>query len=97
MAETQQYRMHAFISGRVQGVGFRFHTLQAAQYHNLTGWVRNRWDGRVEVMAEGTHEGLNHLLVALRRGPISADVEKVDYEFKDAKGDFQGFRVLSMG
>ena len=97
MAETQKYRMHAFISGRVQGVGFRFHTLQTAQDHNLTGWVRNRWDGRVEVVAEGAHDDLNQLLVALRRGPISADVEKVNYEFKDAKGDFQGFRMLSTG
>lgn len=97
MADTEQYRMHAFISGQVQGVGFRFFTMQAAQDHNLTGWVRNRWDGRVEVMAEGTHENLNRLLIALRRGPISADVEKVDYEFKDAQGGFQGFRLLSTG
>jgi hypothetical protein len=37
------------------------------------------------------------MLMALRRGPISADVQKVDYEFKDAQGEFQGFRVLSTG
>jgi acylphosphatase len=97
MTETEQFRMHAFISGRVQGVGFRFFTMQAAQDHNLNGWVRNRWDGRVEVMAEGTHENLNRLLMALRRGPISADVQKVDYEFKDEQQEFRGFRVLSTG
>ncbi len=97
MAETQQFRLHAFISGRVQGVGFRFFTMQAAQEQNLTGWVRNRWDGRVEVTAEGTHENLNRFLMALRRGPISAEVQNVDYEFKDAKGDFKGFHMLSTG
>jgi acylphosphatase len=97
MADTEQFRMHAFISGRVQGVGFRFFTMQAAQDHNITGWVRNRLDGRVELMAEGTQENLNRMLMALRRGPISADVQKVDYEFKDAQGEFQGFRVLSTG
>ena len=97
MTETQQFRMHAFISGRVQGVGFRFFTMQTAHENNLSGWVRNLWDGRVEVMAEGSHEDLNHMLSRLRHGPISANVQKVDYEFMDAKGDFQGFRLLSTG
>ena len=95
MTETQKLRMHAFITGRVQGVGFRFFTMQTAQENHLSGWVRNRWDGRVEVMAEGTIDALNYLLIALRRGPISADVQKVDYEFTDAKGEFQGFHLLS--
>jgi acylphosphatase len=97
MTENEIYRMHAYVRGRVQGVGFRYHTLQTAQELELTGWVRNLRDGRVEVLAEGAHEDLNRLLVALRKGPISADVQDVDYEFTEAKGEFEGFRVRYTG
>lgn len=93
MNEKENYRLHAFVKGRVQGVGFRYHTLQTAQDHGLTGWVRNLWDGRVEVVAEGTHNDLNSLLRALRTGPMSANVNDVDYEFNEAQGDFDQFRV----
>lgn len=93
MSENGNYRLHAYVEGRVQGVGFRYHTLQAAQNHDVKGWVRNLRDGRVEVVAEGEHEDLNQLLMAVRKGPISADVEDVDYEFNEAQGDFNQFRV----
>jgi acylphosphatase len=93
MSENKQYRLHAYISGRVQGVGFRFHILQAAKEHNLMGWVRNLRDGRVEVTAEGDHESLNRLLAALHNGPVSAEVEQVDYAFNDAEREFSQFRV----
>jgi acylphosphatase len=94
MPEQQKLRLHAKITGYVQGVGFRYFVLQNANDLGLTGWVRNLWDGRVEVIAEGPHDDLNQLLVKLRRGPISAEVENVDYEFSDAKGEFQRFGVL---
>jgi acylphosphatase len=93
MSETKLFRLHAYVKGRVQGVGFRYFVLQSAEGLDLTGWVRNLRDGRVEVMAEGAHEDLNRLLVALRKGPISADVRDVDYEFTEGKGEFEGFRV----
>jgi len=91
MTEDKDYRLHAFVSGRVQGVGFRYFVLREAQDLHLTGWVRNLHDGRVEVVAEGTHPALNQLLIKLRQGPVSADVRDVDYEFSDARGDFSGF------
>ena len=94
MTETQDYRLHARITGVVQGVGFRYFVMQSAQELGLTGWVRNRWDGSVEVTAEGPHNALNTLLVKLRRGPLSAEVEDVQYEFSDSKGEFQRFGVL---
>jgi len=94
MTEPQDYRLHARITGVVQGVGFRYFVLQNAQDLELTGWVRNRWDGSVEVTAEGSHNALNTLLVKLRRGPLSASVEDVRYEFLDSKGEFQRFGVL---
>lgn len=93
MAENEHYQLHATLSGRVQGVGFRYHTLGTAQNLNLTGWVRNLRDGRVEVLAEGTHEDLNQLLTALRKGPPGAQVDDVDYEFGDAQGQFNRFQV----
>lgn len=94
MAEIQDYRLHALITGMVQGVGFRFFVLKSAEELGLAGWVRNRWDGRVEVTAEGPHEVLNQLLLKLRRGPLSAEVEDVQYEFSDSKGEFKQFGVL---
>jgi acylphosphatase len=97
MTENEVYRMHTYVRGRVQGVGFRYFVLQSVEGLDLTGWVRNLYDGWVEVLAEGAHEDLNRLLVALRKGPISADVQDVDYEFTEAKGEFEGFRVRYTG
>lgn len=91
MSENQNYRLHAFIEGRVQGVGFRYFTMSAAQEYGLKGWVRNLFDGRVEVLAEGEHEQLNLLLGDLRKGPRSAVVEDIEYSFTDAKGEFERF------
>jgi len=93
MSESVSVRFHAYVRGRVQGVGFRYFTLDAAHTLGLTGWVRNLRDGRVEVIAEGALEDLNRLLAMLRRGPVSGKVTDVDYEFTGAKGEFTGFRV----
>lgn len=66
------------ISGRVQGVGFRFFAREAAQVENLSGWVRNLTDGRVEVLADGDRESVDRFERRLRRGPAGARVEQVD-------------------
>ena len=47
MSENEKYQLHAYVKGRVQGVGFRYHTLKSAQDYGLKGWVRNLYDGRV--------------------------------------------------
>jgi acylphosphatase len=62
------------ISGRVQGVGFRYHAQRAAQELGVTGWARNLEDGRVEVQGNGTVEGLNEFEARLRKGPMGSDV-----------------------
>ena len=93
MSQNENYQLHAYVKGRVQGVGFRYNTLKSAQEYDLKGWVRNLRDGRVEVLAEGQHEDLNLLLAVLRKGPVSADVNDVDYEFTDASGKFNRFYV----
>ena len=93
MSTKETFRLHAFVEGRVQGVGFRYFTIETAQQYSLTGWVRNRWNNKVEVVAEGELENLNHLLADLRRGPLGSDVRGVDYDFSDSQGEFERFTV----
>ncbi|MDA3850579.1 MAG: acylphosphatase [Spirochaetaceae bacterium] len=57
------------VSGRVQGVGFRYFTQRTARRFGLTGWVRNCFDGSVELEAQGPEESLKQLEDELRRGP----------------------------
>jgi len=76
-------RVRAVVSGRVQGVGFRYFTRSAASRLSLGGFVRNLPDGRVEVSAAGDRRALEALLVVLRQGPPGAAVRGVDVEWVD--------------
>jgi acylphosphatase len=67
-----------FVSGRVQGVGFRFFVQHTAEQLGLKGYVRNLDDGRVEAYAIGSADRLNDLAAALHRGPRLADVRAVE-------------------
>jgi Acylphosphatases len=58
MQDTETYRAHIFISGKVQGVGFRYQLQQTARRLNLGGWVRNRRDGRVEAVLIGSRHSV---------------------------------------
>ncbi len=86
-------RLHAVIDGVVQGVGFRMFVQEVATALGLTGWVRNKYDGRVEVVAEGSYAQLERLLDKLRTGPRSAFVEEVQKEWQPATGEFRLFEV----
>lgn len=90
-------RLHARAEGRVQGVGFRYFVQQNAGNLELFGWVRNRWDGSVEVVAEGPQDALEILLLALQRGPRPGTTANVNYEWLTATGEFQGFRIRRTG
>jgi acylphosphatase len=81
------------VSGRVQGVGFRFFTQAAAIREGLHGWVRNLPDGRVEIAAEGEAESLERFEHALRRGPRGARVEQVESADTGASGNDTGFSI----
>ncbi len=85
--------MRAIVHGRVQGVFFRDFTQRHASSLGLTGYVRNRWDRTVEVLAEGEKEGLERLLRQLHIGPSSARVERVDVEWGEPAGEFSSFEV----
>jgi len=86
-------RLHANVYGRVQGVGFRFYTVDAAVSLGLTGWVANRYDDSVEVVAEGPSAQLQHLLVYLQEGPSMARVDQVLHEFLPATREFKRFSI----
>ena len=86
-------RLHAFISGRVQGVSFRYYARRTAAQLQLTGWVRNLADGRVETVAEGPEAQLKEYLHFLQRGSPAAVVSAVDVEWAAAEGNQTGFEV----
>ena len=81
-------RKHIYFSGRVQGVGFRFQAGWAAKRFGLTGWVKNLYDGRVEMEAQGEQELIDKLLATLRPQPYIRieDVEIRDMPLKEDKG-----------
>lgn len=93
MSDQDKQRLHAFIRGRVQGVGFRHFVMTSAGDLGLTGWVRNRRDGSVEVVAEGEISDLDQLTAALGRGPVSASVRDVEESRGDYQDQFTGFKV----
>lgn len=88
-------RLHALVEGHVQGVGFRYYVLTVAQELHLTGWVRNTYDGDVEVLAEGPRPDLEMLVAFLRRGPRSSFVSDVHTEWKKARSEFDHFDVTA--
>jgi acylphosphatase len=83
---SAERRLHAMVHGRVQGVGYRATTLDEARRLGLGGWVRNRLDGTVEVLAEGSPAKLRIFLAYLRQGPPGARVTAVVEDWSDASG-----------
>jgi acylphosphatase len=86
-------RARLLISGRVQGVAFRWETQRASQRHDVTGWVRNLPDGRVEAVIEGPRDQVNDLIDWCRKGPPAARVDSLDIQWGDFQGAFAGFDI----
>lgn len=85
--------LHILVEGKVQGVGFRKFTRQAARDHQITGWVRNLEDGKVECVAEGKEDDLDNFLHQISLGPIGSQVvnlKKISVE----NAGFQSFEIL---
>jgi acylphosphatase len=83
-----------FISGDVQGVGFRYFVLRQVQrLHNIKGFVRNLRDGRVEVYAEAEDQQLKELESSLRNGPRGSTVDRVETQEENPAGQYQDFRI----
>jgi len=85
-------RAHAFISGEVQGVGFRFHTRIKARNLGLKGWVKNLDNGDVEAVFEGEEDKVKEMIKWCKKGPDSALVKDVKVEFEDYSGEFEIFQ-----
>ncbi len=85
-------RSHVFITGKVQGVGYRFSTQDVAQVFGLAGWVRNLPDGRVEAVFEGDRTAVEKMLAWCRKGPPNAMVEKVTVTDEELEG-LSGFEI----
>lgn len=83
----------AVVHGYVQGVGFRYFVLRHANLLGLKGYVCNRRDGAVEVVAEGPRDLVEQLLEELQRGPVGSYVERVELQESAATGEFENFRV----
>lgn len=91
--KTGRARLHLIVSGRVQGVGFRFSAYDEAKDLALAGWVRNLAGGEVEIVAEGKQEGLRILAAWAHLGPPSAHVTEVRENWLDFTGEFTEFRI----
>jgi len=86
-------RLTLNVTGLVQGVNFRWFTQRRAAELGLTGWVRNRADSSVEIVAEGNRDTVERLWDAVRAGPPDAVVENVDAQWGTPSGEFHRFEI----
>jgi acylphosphatase len=91
--QVRAKRFRAVVHGRVQGVNFRHYTREKARSLRLVGYVRNCWDGTVEVVAEGPEDALQSLLSWLHVGPSLAYVSEVEVSWQAPQGDLERFEV----
>lgn len=90
----EKARAHVFISGLVQGVFFRWNTKKMADKLQLSGWVRNLPDGRVEAIFEGDKESIEKMIEWCKKGPSEAIVEKVEIIWEEYKSEYKGFKIV---
>ena len=88
-------RLTAMISGKVQRVGYRAKVMSAAQNLGLTGFVQNRPDGHVLLIAEGSRENLEKLASAIKIKDLLIDVHEIESEFSEASGAYPTFRKMT--
>ena len=86
-------RSRVTIKGLVQGVSYRYHTLQMATAMNVTGWVRNMPNGDVQACLEGDRKDVEALIDWCRIGPRLASVDQVVVEREPFSGEFSDFRI----
>ena len=86
-------RAHLIISGRVQGVYYRYSTQQEAKRLGLTGWVRNLPNGNVEAVVEGDETIVERMIGWCHDGPAGAVVSEVKKTQREASGEFEGFEI----
>ncbi len=86
--------LHIIVSGRVQGVGFRFFTQEIAVNLHITGWVKNLSNGDVEIYAEGSKEILEKFLLLIKKGPPLSRILNIEEYWNDLdKNEFDSFTI----
>jgi len=89
---TKQVQL--IVRGRVSGVFFRAATQREARRLGVSGWVRNRPDGTVELVAEGEEEAVREMISWAQHGPSAARVDEVDVRWRGYTGEFSDFRIV---
>ncbi len=87
-------RVHLFVKGRVQGVFFRAAAQREARRLGITGWVKNRNDGSVEILAEGEEDSIKEIVGWANHGPSAARVDQVDVRWRGYTGEFAEFAIV---
>lgn len=86
-------RARVVISGYVQGVFFRANTITRANELDLKGWVKNRWDNKVEAVFEGERENIEKVIAWCHKGPPGAMVQDVSVKWEEYRGEFNSFQI----
>jgi acylphosphatase len=86
-------RVHILVSGLVQGVFFRFNTMRKALEFGVRGWVKNRKDGKVEVLCEGPEKNVKMLIEWCIKGPEGAFVSNTELIWEEYEGEFETFQI----
>ncbi len=87
-------RVHLFVKGRVQGVFFRAAAQREARRLGVTGWVKNRNDGSIEIVAEGEEDAIKEIVGWANHGPSAARVDNLDVRWRGYTGEFYEFEIL---
>ena len=82
------------ITGKVQGVGFRYFVLRQAQKLSIKGWVSNNSNGNVEALAQGEKEGLDHFIAKVKQGPAFSRVEDVSLNWVNESEQYFSFEII---
>ncbi len=94
MPETDKIiRVHVWVKGRVQNVGFRAHVQYSARQIGVNGWVRNVGYDTVEAVGEGERAQLERLVEAVKTGPMGSQVDESNVEWQNATGEFRDFQL----
>ncbi|UCD71113.1 MAG: acylphosphatase [Syntrophobacterales bacterium] len=92
--KAQKVRARVIIGGRVQGVFFRYSTQEVANRLLVFGWVKNRWDGKVEAVLEGERERVEEVIEWCHKGPPGAHVQSIDTQWEEYLGEFDHFSII---
>ncbi len=92
---SMKVRARIIVSGIVQGVFFRFNTMRKAREYRVNGWVKNRRDGKVEVLCEGEKSDVQLLVNWCKKGPEGAFVSNIEVTWEEYIGDLEAFQITS--